>query len=94
MQMETNLPTSEKTKSLIMKQLFEPLLQLLNESNCTLNCKALSEQLDSFQYIGFEDMKNNSIQVCFDNLKQMYFTNEIPLRRICHPAVNEFLVFA
>lgn len=77
--MKKNLPTSEKMKKLILEESFGPLLKLLTDINSEPSCKDLSDQLDSFKYIDFEAISKNSAYVCFDNLKRMYFSNEIPL---------------
>ena len=86
--METSLPKSEKMKEIILKESFRPLLKLLIESKCIPSCADLSEMLSWFQYTGFLDTKKNSIQVRFDDLKRMYFTNEIPLNVFWISSIN------
>jgi hypothetical protein len=76
--MDFTLLDSKNLKNLIEENSFKPLLKVLIENKFKTDCEIIKCKLDFFRQINFENLTDNSTYVCFNNLKDMYFKNEIP----------------
>jgi len=77
--MKNNLTETNRMKDLVIDKSFNQLLKFLIDSKCSPDCEKLKDKIDLFKFINWENLYNNSNYVCYNNLKDMYITNEIPI---------------
>lgn len=82
------LPNTINTKELIINECLKPLLKLVIDNNGCFKCNDIKDKISLFDLISCSILKDNSSYVCFENLKKMYFRDEIPTNMFWISSVN------
>jgi hypothetical protein len=82
------LPNAINTKELIINDCLKPLLKLVIENNGHFKCNVIKDKISLFDFISCSILIDNSSYVCFENLKKMYFRDEIPKNMFWISSVN------
>jgi hypothetical protein len=82
------LPNTINTKELIINDCLKPLLKLVIDNNGGFKCNDIKDKISLFDFISCSILKDNSSYVCFENLKKMYFRDEIPINMFWISSVN------